>query len=128
MMNAITIRNKIKKETTENLIKQLIKEQIDKEAALLIDNARKEVAANIRKTTVAEALCVLHDQGRSEEEIKGFYEDMVRLDHRKMLYNKTVSNYDALNFIKARYGIDFDRLDTDFAIREEEEGENNGNR
>ena len=128
MMNAITVRNKIKKETTEKLIKQLIKEQIDKEAAPLIDKSVKETAANIRKTTVAEALCVLHDQGCSEEEIKEFYEDMVRLDHRKMLYNKTVSNYDALNFIKARYGIDFDRLDTDFAIREEEEGENNGNR
>lgn len=122
-MNAITVRNKIKKEITENLIRTLIKEQIDKEAAPLIDKSVKETAANVRKTTVAEALYILHERGCSKEEITEFYEDIVRLDHRKMLYNKTVSNYDALNFIKVRYGIDFDRLDTDFAIREKKEGE-----
>ena len=122
-MNAITIRNKIKKETTENLIRTLIKEQIDKEAAPLIDKSVKETAANIRKTTVAEALYILHERGCSKEEITEFYEDIVRLDHRKTLYYKTISNYDALNFMSQKYDIDFDRLDTDFAIREKKEGE-----
>ena len=98
-MNAITYRNKLKKETTENLIRTLIKEQIDKEAQPLIDRSMKEAAANVRKTTVAEALYILHERGRSKEEITEFYEDIVRLDHRKTLYYKTISNYVALNFM-----------------------------
>ena len=122
-MNAITYRNKMKKETTENLIRTLIKEQIDKEAQPLIDRSMKEAAANVRKTTVAEALYVLHERGCSKEEITEFYEDIVRLGHRKTLYYKTISNYDALNFMSQKYDIDFDRLDTDFAIREKKEGE-----
>ena len=77
----------------------------------------------IKGAEAAAAAIFMARTGRSKEEITEFYEDIVRLDHRKTLYYKTISNYDALNFMSQKYGIDFDRLDTDFAIREKKEGE-----
>lgn len=122
-MNALTSKNKQRKAATKKLIKDLIKENIEQEVKPLMDSAVKETAATIRKTTVAEALYILHERGWHRDKIIGFFEDMVRLDYRKTLYNRTISNYDALNYMSEKYDIDFDRLDTNFEIREKKEGE-----
>jgi anthranilate phosphoribosyltransferase len=117
-MNALTKRNKQSKDATKKLIKDLIKENIEQEFRPTLDKAVKETASTVRKTTIAEVLYNMHERGRTKDEILGFYEDMVNLDYRKNLYNKTISNYDALAFMSEQYGIDFDRLDTDFAVKE----------
>jgi anthranilate phosphoribosyltransferase len=117
-MNALTKRNKQSKDATKKLIKNLIKENIEQEFRPALDKAVKETAATVRKTTVAEVLYNMRERGRTKDEILEFYEDMVNLDYRKNLYNKTINNYDVLAFISEQYGIDFDRLDTDFAVKE----------
>lgn len=116
-MNAFTQRNKKQKDEARKLIKDLIIEKIQSEVKPALDATARETAATIRKTTVAEVLYALHEKGMSKDFITECFEDVVMIDHRQTLYNKTISNYDALDFMVKTYGLDFDRLDTDFAVK-----------
>lgn len=116
-MNVFTQRNKKQKDEARKLIKDLITEKIQSEVKPALDATAKETAATVRKTTVAEVLYALHEKGMSKDFITECFENVVLIDHRQTLYNKTISNYDALDFMTKTYGLDFDRLDTDFAVK-----------